>query len=290
MGAYGRPVRRSHYERVLDLFGVLDGAAMELDVRVLLELTPPASRRSAGFTRSCPSSPPTPWEAAFASRRRPPPARACSPGPARAPRSGPRARRPRSRRRTAYCAARRDDGAGRSRTLDVAARGGSSIGPNSGVSRTSGRCRPRRAAAPVHRLTTAVASGSPPVLTGRVTAPTKDWRDGMRKRMSVAVAVGLLAAAPATTIARPPTGTPPTDPTFQGASFCSLGAFFAHEAIDDLPGRARATTPSSRPTRSSSAPARSTRSRRRARSNRRLATIETPAELHRSERGARCRR
>ena len=57
----------------------------------------------------------------------------------------------------------------------------------------------------------------------------------MRKRMSVAVAVGLLAAAPATTLAGPPTGTPPTDPTFQGASFCSLGAFFAHEAIDDLP-------------------------------------------------------
>ena len=58
----------------------------------------------------------------------------------------------------------------------------------------------------------------------------------MRKRMSVAVAVGLLAAAPSTALAGPPTGTPPTDPTFQGASFCSLGAFFAHEAIDDLPG------------------------------------------------------
>ena len=58
----------------------------------------------------------------------------------------------------------------------------------------------------------------------------------MRKLVSIALAAGLLAAAPATTGAKPPGGTPPDDPTFQGTSFCSLGAFFAHEAIDDLPG------------------------------------------------------
>jgi hypothetical protein len=57
----------------------------------------------------------------------------------------------------------------------------------------------------------------------------------MKKRVSVAVVAGLLVAAPATAIAQGPTGTPPTDPTFQGASFCSLGAYFAHVAIDVEP-------------------------------------------------------
>ena len=53
----------------------------------------------------------------------------------------------------------------------------------------------------------------------------------MSKRTAIAIGGVLLAGMPATAIAQPPAGTPPTDPDFQGASFCSLGAFFAHEAI-----------------------------------------------------------
>jgi hypothetical protein len=53
----------------------------------------------------------------------------------------------------------------------------------------------------------------------------------MRYPVSIAVVAALLAAAPASAVADPPTVTPPDDPTFQGASFCSLGANFAHQAI-----------------------------------------------------------
>ena len=42
VGADGRPVRRPHHEAIADPLGVLDGAVAELDVRMLLELTPPA--------------------------------------------------------------------------------------------------------------------------------------------------------------------------------------------------------------------------------------------------------
>jgi hypothetical protein len=52
----------------------------------------------------------------------------------------------------------------------------------------------------------------------------------------MAVIAGLLAAAPAGAVADPPTPTPPNDPTFQGASFCSIGAYFAHVAIEHEPG------------------------------------------------------
>ena len=56
----------------------------------------------------------------------------------------------------------------------------------------------------------------------------------MRRRLTIAIGVVLLAGAPATATAQPPAGTPPTNPAFHGASFCSLGAFFAHEAIGIL--------------------------------------------------------
>ena len=57
----------------------------------------------------------------------------------------------------------------------------------------------------------------------------------MRYRVSMAVAAGLLVVLPAPAVADPPSAAPPNDPTFQGASFCSLGAYFANFAIDDEP-------------------------------------------------------
>ena len=42
MGAHGRPVPRRHHEPIQGPLDVLDGAMTELDVRMLLELTPPA--------------------------------------------------------------------------------------------------------------------------------------------------------------------------------------------------------------------------------------------------------